>query len=326
MSIYLDAMGGDHSPDEIVKGAILAEDELKCEVSLIGNREEIVSVLKKMGIAANRFKITDAGEKIRMDEEPASAVKKKKDSSIVIGCGLIKGDRKSAFVSAGSTGALLAAALLYTGRIKGILRPAMGVILPSEKPIMLIDNGANADCKPEYLLQFAKMGSAYMKSVYGVQSPKVGLINIGAEAKKGNAFYRESYEFLTERLSDFSGNIEPKELFDSRLDVAVCDGFTGNIILKSLEGAFMYVAGSFKKVFLKNALNKLAAAVIKKDMREAKRAMDPAVTGGVPFLGVNGCVIKAHGSSDAIAIMNAVRQAVLITQNDLLKDISEIAD
>jgi glycerol-3-phosphate acyltransferase PlsX len=230
MTIYVDAMGGDYAPTEIIKGASLAVETFGCALTLIGREEVIRNVAEKENLSLKQLAILDAREEIAMDEEPASAVKRKKDSSIVVGAMHAKTDPNSVFVSAGSTGAVLSAALLYTGRIKGIQRPALGTVLPGKTPTLLIDNGANAECKPEYLVQFALMGTAYMQAVLGIENPRVALVNIGAEEVKGNALYKETFPKLKAANINFIGNLEPKEFLNGYADVLVCDGFTGNIV------------------------------------------------------------------------------------------------
>ncbi len=321
MTIYIDAMGGDNAPVEIIKGACLAVSEFDVALTLVGDEDIIRNVFIKEHLSHEKITILDAKEIITMEEEPAAAVRKKKNSSMVVGALQIKEDPASVFISAGSTGALLAASLFYTGRIKGIQRPALGVLLPGEKPVLLIDNGANAECKAEYLVQFAKMGTAYMQAVLGIENPKVALVNIGTEDIKGTPLYKEAHQLLKESGINFIGNLEPKELLSAAADIAVCDGFTGNIILKTLEGCFKYTFSLMKQVFTAKPLNKLAALIVKKDLFAVKGSMDPSVHGGVPLLGINGGIIKAHGSSNAVAVKNAVRQAILFQKNNVLDKI-----
>ena len=322
MTIYLDAMGGDNAPLSTLRGAALAVRELNVPVTLVGDEPMLRDLMQKENISLDKLSFVDAKEVITMEEEPAAAVRRKKDSSIVVGCSLVKENPGSAFVSAGSTGAVLAGALFYTGRLKGVSRPALATVLPGEKPVLLIDNGANAECKPEYLVQFAQMGAAYMKAVKGVAEPKVALVNIGTEEVKGTPLYKEAHQLLKDSDISFVGNLETKELLYGAADVAVCDGFTGNIILKTLEGAFKYTLSIVKDVFYMSGKNKLAAAVIKKDLAAKKDSLDPNAMGGVPLLGVKGCVIKAHGSSGEVAIKNAVRQAVDFLERDALGKMS----
>ena len=321
--LYLDAMGGDNAPHEIIKGALLASGKISRPIALVGKPDIISSTLKSYG-AEKKFEIIEADEVIEMEEEPATAVRKKKKSSIVVGCTIIKEDEESAFISAGSTGALLSAALLYTGRIKGIQRPGMGVLLPADRPVFLIDTGANADCKPEYLFQFARMGSEYLKAVLNVDDPKIALLNIGTEAAKGNMFYKETFEYLSKKLPGFAGNIESKDVLSGVADIVVCDGFTGNIFLKAIEGAFLFTFSAIKETMVSSFKNKIAASLLSKDFKALKNKFDPSSLGGVPFLGVKGCVIKAHGNSNDYAIMNAIKQADNFIEHEVLKKIKEI--
>ena len=318
MTIYVDVMGGDHAPLETIKGAYLAAQEFGVALTLVGKVDVISDIVKQEKLSSDKISLLNAEEIVTMDEEPAAAVRKKKESSVVVSALKVKEDSGSVFVSAGSTGAVLSAALLYTGRIKGVQRPALCTLLPGKMPVLLIDNGANAECKPEYLLQFAVMGSAYMQAVLGIERPRVALVNIGAEEIKGTPLYKETHQLLKDANVNFVGNLEPKELLDGVADVVVCDGFTGNIILKTLEGSFHYTFGLLKKIFMKNGMTKLAAAILKKDLYGIKKKMDPSTTGGVPLLGINGGVIKAHGSSDAVAFKNAIGQAIQFQQNNVV--------
>ena len=293
-------------------------------LTLVGKVDVISDIVKQEKLSSDKISLLNAEEIVTMDEEPAAAVRKKKESSVVVSALKVKEDSGSVFVSAGSTGAVLSAALLYTGRIKGVQRPALCTLLPGKMPVLLIDNGANAECKPEYLLQFAVMGSAYMQAVLGIERPRVALVNIGAEEIKGTPLYKETHQLLKDANVNFVGNLEPKELLDGVADVVVCDGFTGNIILKTLEGSFHYTFGLLKKIFMKNGMTKLAAAILKKDLYGIKKKMDPSTTGGVPLLGINGGVIKAHGSSDAVAFKNAIGQAIQFQQNNVVGKITKM--
>lgn len=324
MTIYVDVMGGDHAPLETIKGAYLAAQEFGVALTLVGKVDVISDIVKQEKLSSDKISLLNAEEIVTMDEEPAAAVRKKKESSVVVSALKVKEDSGSVFVSAGSTGAVLSAALLYTGRIKGVQRPALCTLLPGKMPVLLIDNGANAECKPEYLLQFAVMGSAYMQAVLGIERPRVALVNIGAEEIKGTPLYKETHQLLKDANVNFVGNLEPKELLDGVADVVVCDGFTGNIILKTLEGSFHYTFGLLKKIFMKNGTTKLAAAILKKDLYGIKKKMDPSTTGGVPLLGINGGVIKAHGSSDAVAFKNAIGQAIQFQQNNVVGKITKM--
>ncbi len=324
MTIFLDAMGGDNAPDEIIKGAVKAVKSLGVHITLIGKENIISDVFKKYSLSMDNIDIMNADEMIGMDEEPVGAVRKKKESSMVKGALAVKGLYDSAFISAGSTGALLSSALLYTGRIKGVLRPALCTIAMAGKPLAVLDNGANADCKSEYFVQFAKMGSAYYSAVMGNDNPKVALLNIGSEDIKGNTLYKEAHALLkADESINFIGNTEANAVLNGEADVVVCDGFTGNIFLKTLEGSFKFVLNMLKDIFYKSFINKLAALIIKKDLSAKKSALDPKAYGGVPLLGINGIVIKAHGNSDATAIENAIRQANTLITNNVLDKINK---
>ncbi len=321
MKVYLDAMGGDNAPKEIIKGAIDAKAEKGYEIILVGKEEVIIEELKAQGKSPDIFQILNATETIEMDDDPIKAVRSKKDSSIVVGCKAIKGDDEAVFVSAGSTGAILAGASLFTGRIKGTKRPAIGVVLQgTTKPFLMMDNGANIECKPEHLLEFAKIGSLYMQKVYGVEKPVVCLANNGTEDTKGSPLYKEANALLREKLPEFGGNIEMKQLFMGVADVIVCDGFTGNMILKTIEGSLSFALKLLKGVLYKSTKNKIAGALIKSDLSDAFASFDPSETGGAPLFGIDGVVFKAHGSSDSLAIKNAIFKAVTFAESGFMKD------
>ncbi len=321
MKVYLDAMGGDNAPAEIIKGAVLAKKEKGYEIVLVGIEEVIKNTLSALGEKEDSFEILSATEVISMEDDPIKAVRSKRDSSIVVGCRAIKGNDDAVFVSAGSTGAILAGASLFTGRIKGTKRPAIGVVLQGlEKPFLMMDNGANTECKPEHLLEFGKIGSLYMKKVYGVENPVVCLANNGTEESKGAPLYKEAHKLLKENLPEFGGNIEMKQLFSGVADVIVCDGFTGNMILKTIEGSLLHAVKLLKGVLKKNVKNILAAALIKNDLSEAFAAFDPSETGGAPLFGIDGVVFKAHGSSDSAAIKNAIIKAVEFGESGFMEE------
>ena len=324
MTIYLDAMGGDNAPVQIIEGAVAAVSEYGINVTLIGDEAVINNVFENRALSRTGIDIINVTEKIEMTEEPVAAVRKKKDSPMVKGALLVKGSHEDAFISAGSTGAVLAAATLYCGRIRGVSRPALATLVNIKKPVVVLDNGANADCRPEYLVQFARMGSAYIRSAVGVDNPRVGLLNIGTEDIKGNALMKEAHALLKEDSTvNFIGNVEASAVFDSEADVIVCDGFSGNILVKAVEGTAKLSFGIVKDVLMGGALNKLAALIIKKDLYAKKALLDPKAYGGAPLLGTNATVIKAHGNSDATAIKNAVRQADTLVRNGMLSALEE---
>lgn len=311
MKIAVDAMGGDNAPSEIIKGCIGAlHRDKRLELLIVGNEDVIKNALKEHG--TDRITIQNATEIIYGDDAPVEAIKKKKDSSMVVGLQRVKAKQADAFISAGNTGALLAGALLRVGRIKGIDRPALAPVLPNFEGggTMLIDAGANAECKPINLLQFGLMGSAYMKGIMGIKSPRIALINIGTEKSKGNTLTRDAYELLEKSSLNFIGNIEARDAFNGVADVLVCDGFVGNIILKLTEGLAMSLFAQLKREFTAKVFSKIAASILKPGLGKIKDRLDYKQHGGAPFLGIKGGCIKAHGSSDAIAIENAIMQGV----------------
>ena len=304
VTISVDALGGDNAPGVVLEGvaAALLEDA-DLDVILCGPAE----VVESFAAEHDRCTARVTTEEIGMAEHPANAVRKKKDSSIVVGCRLVKEGEAQGFFSAGSTGACLAAGTLVIGRIKGISRPALATVVPSPvKQVVLCDVGANADCKPEYLVQFANMASAYATKVMGVQNPRVGLLNIGEEEEKGSAFAQEAHALMKEQVSNFVGNAEGRDVLDGPFDVIVCDGFTGNVCLKTIEGTAKTLFGELKKILKGSMKSKLAALAIKGDLKKMLSSIDPDAMGGAPLLGVKGACIVGHGSSNARAIKNGV--------------------
>lgn len=317
-------MGGDHAPFEIVKGCVLAAEEYDVSITLIGKQEELQKELWKYQYDKNKINIVNASEIITNDDEPALAIRRKKDSSMVKGMALVKENNQSVLISAGNTGALLAGGLLRIGRIKGILRPALAPVIPTKMGVsLLIDAGANADCKPQNLQQFALMGSIYMNKVIGIELPRVGLVNIGAEAQKGNELTKNTYELLQNTNINFIGNVEARDIPYGVADVLVCDGFTGNVILKLTEGLATFILHSLKEEIFKSARGKIGGYFLKPSLQSFKDQFDYSEHGGAPFLGVKGGLIKAHGSSDANAIKNAIRQGIVYLQQDVATHIEE---
>lgn len=324
MRIAIDAMGGDNAPKAIIEGALQAIQEYGIEVFLIGKKDEINKYVEDKFISSGHLKIIDASEIIFNDDSPVTAIRQKKDSSMVIGLKLVKEGQCDGFVSAGSTGAFLAGSLLRVGRIKGIDRPALSPIIPTvEGSCMIIDAGANADCKPKNLQQFAIMGSIYMQKVNGIAKPRVGMLNIGTEAGKGNELTKQSYELLSNLNVNFIGNVEARDILNGICDVCVCDGFAGNILLKSTEGTAATVFKLLKQEFTKNTKNKIGALLLKDGLKDFKKKFDYTEYGGAPFLGIDGIMIKAHGSSDANAFKNAIRQAKILFDNSCIEMIKE---
>lgn len=324
MKIAIDAMGGDNAPKAAVEGAIEACRAYDVEVFLTGKKEEISKYMTESDKKNPRIHIVEANEVILVEEAPVTAIKQKKDSSLVVGLRLVKDGECDAFVSAGSTGAFLAGSLLRVGRIKGIDRPALSPLVPTVKGnCMILDAGANVDCKPRNLQQFAVMGSIYMEKVMGIKNPRIGLLNIGAEESKGNELTKESFELLGKADINFIGNVEARDVMDGVCDVVVADGFPGNILLKTIEGTAMTVMKLLKQQLMKNTVSKLGALLLKGSLGEFKKRFDYTEVGGAPFLGINGIMIKAHGSSDAKAIKNAVRQAKQLYDNKCLEGIKD---
>lgn len=319
-------MGGDNAPEAIVKGSIYARDRLGVELVLVGQKEKIEACIGEYG--RNGIEIVDAREVVTMSDDPSKACRNKKDSSMTVALKLLKEGKGDAMVSAGSTGALLTGATLIVKRIRGIRRAAMAPVLPSlENGIMLIDCGANAECTPEYLLQFAYMGSFYAKKLMGLESPRVGLLNIGIEETKGGELQHKTYALLKEagdegRLN-FVGNVEASTMLLGGVDVVVSDGFSGNIALKTAEGVAKWLFKELKAVFMMNTRNKLAAAVIKNDVKGIAKKIDPNEVGGTALLGISKPVIKAHGSSGDEAFFAAVRQAAQVAESGIVDDICE---
>ena len=330
MKVIVDAMGGDNAPLAIVQGALEAQKLHGVEIVLVGRAEEIRKAAETCGVKElpAGVEIKDAREVVEIADDPAIAFKVKKDSSLTVGMNLLKEGAGDAFVSAGSTGALLAGATLLVKRIKGIRRAAMGPMVPVlGGRAILCDCGANADCTPEYLLQFAYMGSYYVKRVCGVENPRVGLLNIGAEESKGDALRHEVFSLLKEAGEtgriNFIGNIEAHDAMLGGADVIVADGFSGNIFLKSVEGTAKFMLKELKKVFYANTKTKVGAMLLKKDMGHIKSLLDASEVGGSPFLGISRPVIKAHGSSDARAICNAVLRAKEYAESGFIEAVQE---
>ena len=324
MRIIMDAMGGDNAPEAVVRGAVRARRELGVDITLVGIEEAVQNCLKAEG--CEDIEVVNASEIITMNDDPSTATRKKKDSSMAVALKMLSEGKGDAVVSAGSTGALLTGATLTVKRIKGIRRAAMAPVLPvGEHGVMLIDCGANVECTAEYLLQFAYMGSFYAKKLMGLTEPRVGLLNVGTEPEKGGELQHQVFALLTKAAEEgrirFVGNIEGSDVFAGKADVVVTDGFTGNVLLKSTEGAIKYMMKTLKGVFYKSTVNKLAAAVLKSDLAAMKKALDPNEVGGTAFIGIAKPVIKAHGSSDEQSIFSAVRQAVQFVSAGVIDDI-----
>lgn len=311
MNIILDAMGGDNAPLEILKGAADAVREYPdVELTLVGQEKTIRDLCAAENIPLERIKIIDAPDVITMEDSAQTVVMSKKNSSMSVGLKTLAAGGGDAFISAGNTGALMTGATLLVRCVKGVKRAAIATILPMEKPVLMIDSGSNVNVTPEFLAQFGILGSVYMEQVFGVPNPRVGLLNNGTEEHKGTQTMIDAYALLSKTEGiNFVGNIEGKAIPFGACDVLVTDGFTGNIVLKTIEGLSKFMMKKLKGIFMKNALNKLSALIIKKEFSSLKKSFDSSEYGGAPFLGISKPVFKAHGSSDARAVKNAIRQA-----------------
>jgi len=325
MTIYVDAMGGDNAPDAIVRGTLEAlEKHPGLKVVLGGPKAEVEALLKDAGAAAARIETDDAPEVITNHESPVLGVRKKANSATVKGMLAVRAGTCDGFVTAGSTGAALAGGMFRLGRIPGVERPALAPLLPNGKGyFLLIDCGANADCKPYYLTQFGLMGDAYMRGVMGIREPRIGLVNIGAEAEKGNALIKETYPMMEKAPYRFIGNVEAREITNDQADVIVADGFTGNVILKFMEGVAGTLMGIIKTEMMADARGKLGGLIAKPAFRRVKKKMDYTEVGGAPLLGVQGAVVKAHGSSNAHAFASAIGQCVKMIDGRVVDIIAE---
>lgn len=333
MVILLDAMGGDNAPDANIKGAVDAINQIEAEVILIGKEEIIKSKIKEfynkdISEISPRLKIKNTTETIEMDEIPTQAIKHKKDSSMVVGFNMLKNGEGDVFISAGNSGALLTGATLLVGRIKGVDRPALAGILPAYKSrLVLMDCGSNTNCKPINLLQFAQMSSIYLKTTLGVESPRVGLLNIGTEETKGNELTKESYKLLKEKSKElginFIGNVEGRDAFSGEVDIVVTDGFTGNIFLKAVEGLGKFVKRSLTESLTKNLISKIAALPSLPAIKRFSKTVDYKEYGGALFLGVKKPVVKAHGSSDEKLFEFTIKQAESFVKNKAVDKLIE---
>ncbi|WP_257350130.1 phosphate acyltransferase PlsX [Pseudalkalibacillus decolorationis] len=323
MKIAIDAMGGDHAPEQIVLGARLAVEKFSdLEMILVGDEQQIQVSLK----TNNRISILHTDEKITSDDEPVRAVRRKKNASMVLAANEVKEGRADACISAGNTGALMTSGLLHIGRIKGIDRPALSPTLPTldGNGFVLLDVGSNMDAKPEHLVQYALMGSVYSKQVRGVEEPRIGLLNVGAEPGKGNELSKQTFQMLSaQHKMHFVGNVESRDLLNGVADVVVCDGFSGNLVLKTIEGTALSLFSMIKEQLMSSIKSKLAAAVLKPQFKRVQQQMDYSEYGGAALFGLRAPVIKAHGSSNATAFFNAVRQARYMVEHKMVPIITE---
>ncbi len=323
VTIAVDALGGDNAPGVVLDGveqALAADEDLT--VILCGPDE----VVSPFAAAHDRCVAQATTEAISMGEHPAQAVRKKKDSSIVVGCRLVKEEAAQGFFSAGSTGACLAAATLVMGRAKGIARPALATVIPSPvRPVVMCDVGANADCKPEYLVQFGRMGSVYAQKMLGIEQPRAALLNIGEEEEKGSQFAQEAHKLMREKLPNFAGNAEGGDVLAANFDVFVCDGFTGNVCLKTIEGTSKVLFKTLKDIMMKSAVTKLGALALKGGLADLKRQVSADTYGGAPLLGVKGACIVGHGSSNATAVKNGVLTSAQLVHEHVSELIAQTA-
>ncbi|MEE1036746.1 MAG: phosphate acyltransferase PlsX [Oscillospiraceae bacterium] len=331
MKIILDAMGGDHAPEAPVLGAIEAAKAYHTEITLVGRGEAILEVMRKHGIEdlPTGVEIANADDVVDMHDDPGSVIHKRKNSSMIVGLRMLANGEGDAFVSAGSTGALLTGATLIVKRVKGIRRAAMAPSMPNKAggKTIIVDCGANAECTPEFLLQFGLVGSAYAKNVFGVKNPRVGLLNIGTEDSKGTQLQKDAYALLQKAkdqgIVNFVGNIEARSVPMGEVDVVVCDGFSGNVLIKSIEGTAMFMGSLMKKMFKKSIFSKVGYLLCKSGVNDMMKMMDYREIGGTQFLGIKKPVIKAHGSSDALAFRNAVKQAMEAANGDFTAQLEQ---
>ena len=329
MKIIIDAMGGDLAPEAPVLGALQGAKDFGAQITMVGRGEEILQVMKKNGISdlPEGVEIANADDVVDMHDDPATVLHKRKNSSMVVGLRMLAEGQGDAFISAGSTGALLTGATLLVKRVKGIRRAAMGPAMPNKAggKTVILDCGANAECTPEFLLQFGLVGSLYAKKCLGIENPRVGLLNIGAEDSKGTPLQKEAYGLLQEAgsrgLLNFTGNVEARDVPMGAVDVVVCDGFSGNVLLKSIEGTAAFMGSLVSRMFKKNALTKVAALLCSSGIKSLKKLLDYREIGGTQFLGIRKPVIKAHGSSDAKAFSNAVGQAMEAAGQDFSQEL-----
>ncbi|MBF0490122.1 MAG: phosphate acyltransferase PlsX [Candidatus Omnitrophica bacterium] len=325
MKIVVDAMGGDYAPVNIIAGAIEAIKEYQVCICFVGQQDRIEAELKKYSYPKELVEIVHAPEVVEMDDHAAVAIRQKRKSSITIGIGLLKKGGYDAFVSAGNTGAVVAASTIVLGMIPGVDRPGIGCVIPSLKNFnLMIDMGANTAAKPEHLLQYAKMGRIYVQEVIGRADPKVGLLNIGSEEGKGTGLEKEAYKLLEENIKSFIGNVEANEIYTGKADCIVCDGYVGNVALKVSEGLMESVGTLMKREIKKNPIAILGALLLKNSLSEARKSIDYAEYGGAPLLGVDGLVIIGHGRSSPKAVKNAIRCAKSEVEHNILAKIKEV--
>lgn len=323
MRVIIDCMGGDKAPLELVRGAYAASMEYNASYILVGDAAEISSIAASENMDLRRFDVVNAPVTVEMEDDPLTVIRQKKDSSMAVALRMLSEGKGDAVVSTGNTGALFTGATLIVRKIKGVKRPAIASILPMDPPVLLLDSGANVTCTEEYLEQFAVMGSVYVQKLFGLQYPRVGLLNNGAEACKGTPLQVASYGRLSALPGiNFVGNVEADKIPRNSCDVLVTDGYTGNVLLKSIEGMGRLMLVTMKDIFYSNALSKVSGLLVKNQLSDVKKKYDSSEHGGAPILGISKPVIKAHGSSDAKAVKNAVRQAISYAQSGAIQAIS----
>lgn len=327
--VAVDAMGGDNAPGEVVKGAVEAVSQRKdIQVLLVGQEEAVTRELAKYTFPEDQLRIVGATEVIATDEPPVNAIRRKKDSSIVVGMNLVKNGDADAFVSAGNSGAVLVGGQVIVGRLKGVERPPFGALIPTEKGVsLLLDSGANVDARPSHLVQFARMGSIYMEHVIGIPHPRVGIVNVGAEEEKGNALVKETFPLL-KACEDihFTGSIEAREIPHGGADVIVCEAFTGNVILKLYEGTGATLIAMVKKGMMGSLRSKIGALLVKPALKETLKAFDASQYGGAPLLGLKGLVVKTHGNAKAAEVRNSIIQCVTFREQQINEKIKASLD
>ncbi len=321
MRIILDVMGGDNSPETFVEGAVLAAKEFGCNITLVGDEIQILSAFADLNLSMDNIEIVDAPVFVTMEDNAMSVVREKNDSSMNVGLKMLAEGKGDAFVSSGNTGALLAGATFIVRRIRG-LRAAIGTVLPLARPTLLVDSGANINVTPENLEQFARMGTIYMERLHGIKSPTVALLNNGTEETKGTELHRDTYQRLKNSDINFIGNIEGRDIPFAKSDVIVTDGFTGNVVLKLTEGFGAFMIDQMKELFTISPVTKASALVLNRHLKAFKRKFDATEYGGAPLLGISKPVIKAHGSSNAKAIKNAIRQAMYYVNTGIIVEIA----
>ncbi len=325
MKIILDGMGGDNAPLEIVKGAVAASEEIDGNIVIVGDESVLNTELAKYKYDKEKISVRHAGETIENTDSPVKAIRTKKDSSMVVGMEMLKNDEGELFVSAGNSGALLAGSLFIIGRVQGIDRPALAMVYPilGAEPSLLLDAGANAECKPENILEFATMGSIYMEKVLGRKNPSIGLVNVGAEETKGTTVCKAAYELLSKSKLNFKGNVEARDIPFAASDVLVCDGFVGNVVLKLTEGMALSLLTQVKKKFTEGIKAKMGAALLYDKMKVLKSEFDYSEYGGAPILGVKKPIVKMHGSSNANAVKNTIIKGIFFAEKNVVQTIAD---